>query len=175
MKLPLLFALTLLVPATVVAEEVHHGDTSPYRGEEARPIKSLSEAGVSELLRGGGWGLAKAAELNGMPGPSHVLRMGTELALTEDQRKRVREVFETMQREAVAEGVRYVSLEEGLEERFRHRRVSATGLMTLLATIEESRARLRFVHLSAHLMLLDILTRPQIDTYNRLRGYEVPG
>ncbi|MBB5537167.1 hypothetical protein [Rhizobium giardinii] len=71
--------------------------------------------------------------------------------------------------------MRYVSLEEGLEERFRHRHVTATELLTLLAKIEESRARLRFVHLSAHLMLLDILTQPQIETYNRLRGYKVPG
>ncbi|MGI0526662.1 hypothetical protein [Rhizobium giardinii] len=175
MKLPMLFALTLLVPATAVAQEVHHGHTSAYRGEEARAIKSLSEADVAELRRGGGWGLAKTAELNGMPGPSHVLKMGAELALTADQQERVRKVFDDMRREAVAEGLRYVSLEEGLEERFRHWHVTATELMTLLATIEESRARLRFVHLSAHLMLLDILTQPQIDTYNRLRGYKVPG
>lgn len=175
MKLPLLFALTLLVPATAVAEEVHHGHASPYRGEEARPIKSLSEADVAELRRGGGWGLAKAAELNGMPGPSHVLKMGKELSLATEQEERVRKVFDDMRREAAAEGMRYVSLEEGLEERFRHRHVTATELLTLLAKIEESRARLRFVHLSAHLMLLDILTQPQIETYNRLRGYKVPG
>ncbi|MEK1925201.1 MAG: hypothetical protein AAAB11_07105 [Rhizobium giardinii] len=175
MKLPLLFALTLLVPATAVAEEVHHGHASPYRGEEARPIKSLSEADVAELRRGGGWGLAKTAELNGMPGPSHVLKMGKELSLATEQEERVRKVFDDMRREAAAEGMRYVSLEEGLEERFRHRHVTATELLTLLATIEESRARLRFVHLSAHLMLLDILTQPQIETYNRLRGYKVPG
>ena len=36
---------------------------------------------------------------------------------------RVRKVFETMQREVVSEGVRYVSLEKGLDERFRLRRV----------------------------------------------------
>jgi hypothetical protein len=175
MKLPLLLALTLVLPTTAVAQQAHHDHNSAYVGEEVRSIKSLSDDDISELRRGGGWGLAKAAELNGMPGPSHVLKMGTELALTADQQARVRNVFETMQREAVAEGVRYVALEEDLEERFRLRRVAGTELMTLLATIEESRARLRFVHLSAHLMLLDILTQPQIDTYNRLRGYNAPG
>ncbi len=109
-----------------------------------------------------------------MPGPSHVLKMGKELSLATEQEERVRKVFDDMRREAAAEWMRYVSLEEGLEEKFRHRHVTATELLTLLATIEESRARLRFVHLSAHLMLLDILTQPQIDTYNRLRGYKCP-
>ena len=173
MKFAVLLVLTMLLPTIVVARDSHHGHKSDYAGEELRPIKSLSDEDIAELRRGGGWGLAKAAELNGMPGPSHVLKMGKELALTADQQARVRAVFENMRREAVAEGMQYIALEKGLEERFRHRRVSATELTTLLAAIEESRARLRFVHLSAHLRLLDILTQPQIDTYNRLRGYKV--
>lgn len=175
MKLPLLLALTLALPTAAVAQQALHDHSSAYAGEEARSIKSLSDDDISELRRGGGWGLAKAAELNGMPGPSHVLKMTEQIALSEDQKRRVRVVFEDMQREAIVEGERYVFLEEGLEERFRLRRVSPSELMTLLATLEESRARLRFVHLSAHLMLLDILTQSQIDTYNRLRGYKVPG
>ncbi|WP_426131407.1 hypothetical protein [Pararhizobium sp. PWRC1-1] len=97
------------------------------------------------------------------------------MALGEDQKRNVLSVFENMQREAIAEGARYVSLEEDLEARFRARDVSATELKAELARIEESRARLRFVHLAAHLELLDILTEAQIDTYNRLRGYKEPG
>ena len=38
--------------------------TSPYTGQETRRIKSLSSEDIAELQRGGGWGLAKAAELN---------------------------------------------------------------------------------------------------------------
>jgi Spy/CpxP family protein refolding chaperone len=175
MKLPLLLALTILLPTTAVSQQVHHDHESAYAGEEARSIKSLSDDDISELSQGGGWGLAKAAELNGMPGPSHILKMERELALTADQQARVRNVFQGMQREAVAEGARYISLEEDLEARFRERDVSETELKAALTKIEESRARLRFVHLSAHLALLDVLTKPQIDTYNRLRGYKVPG
>lgn len=70
------------------------------------------------MSRGGGWGFAKAAELNGIPGPTHVLGMAKELSLTAAQDPRVREVFGNMRREAVAEGVRYVSLETDLEEMF---------------------------------------------------------
>ena len=175
MKLPVLLALTILLPTTAVAQQAHHDHKSAYAGQEARSIKSLSDDDISELRRGGGWGLAKAAELNGMPGPSHVLKIATELELSADQERRVRAVFEDMQREAIVEGARYVSLEEDLEARFREHDVSATELKTALAKIEESRARLRFVHLSAHLALLDVLTKPQIDAYNSLRGYKEPG
>ena len=45
---------------------------SPYAGQENRQIKSLSANDIQELKRGGGWGLAKAAELNGLPGPAQV-------------------------------------------------------------------------------------------------------
>lgn len=175
MKLPVLLALTILLPTTAVAQQAHHDHKSAYAGQDARSIKSLSDDDISELRRGGGWGLAKAAELNGMPGPSHVLKIATELELSADQERRVRAVFEDMQREAIVEGARYVSLEEDLEARFRERDVSATELKAALAKIEESRARLRLVHLSAHLALLDILTNLQIDAYNRLRGYKEPG
>ncbi len=37
---------------------------SKYIGQENRAIKSLSSEDIAELERGGGWGLAKAAELN---------------------------------------------------------------------------------------------------------------
>ncbi|CAN7503757.1 hypothetical protein LJR255_003422 [Pararhizobium sp. LjRoot255] len=66
MKLPITLALTLLLPATAGAQQAHHDHKSAYAGEEVRSIKSLSEDDISELRRGGGWGLAKAAELNGM-------------------------------------------------------------------------------------------------------------
>lgn len=100
------------------------------------------------------------------------MKMADQIALDDDQKIRVRIIFENMQREAIVEGARYISLEEDLEAKFRKRDVSATELKTDLVEIEESRARLRFAHLSAHLMLLDILTEPQVDTYNRLRGYK---
>ena len=62
-----------------------HAHASPYAGEQARDIKALSQQDVEEILRGGGWGLAKAAELNGMPGPTHVLDMAADLNLSPGQ------------------------------------------------------------------------------------------
>ena len=38
------------------------------------PIRGLSEQEIDDLTNGRGMGLARAAELNGYPGPLHVLR-----------------------------------------------------------------------------------------------------
>ena len=57
------FALSLVIHMTSLAQ---HGSAEhkPYAGMQERPIKSLSDADIRELKRGGGWGLALAAELN---------------------------------------------------------------------------------------------------------------
>ena len=52
---------------------------------QSRAIKSLSESDIQELRRGGGWGLALPAELNGMPGPVHLLELKDQIPLATDQ------------------------------------------------------------------------------------------
>jgi hypothetical protein len=69
--------------ATVFAADDNH--LNPYAGQQHRPIKALSAADVEALENGQGWGLAKPAELNGYPGPLHVLELADELQLTEEQ------------------------------------------------------------------------------------------
>ena len=59
--------------------------TSKYVGQEKRDIKSLSDEDIKELKAGAGWGLAKAAELNELPGPKHILEMKKEIELTFEQ------------------------------------------------------------------------------------------
>ena len=63
---------------------------SPYTGMQTRPIKALSEQQVADLRAGRGTGLALAAELNGYPGPSHVLELADKLELTTNQRANVK-------------------------------------------------------------------------------------
>jgi hypothetical protein len=111
-----LFAINPALAAETHREHVH---ASPYAGEETREIKALSGEDVDELLRGGGWGFAKAAELNGMPGPSHVLDMASELGLSVEQVERTRRIRDAMRREAKAIGERFVAKEVALETRFR--------------------------------------------------------
>ena len=72
-----------------------HAQT-PYAGMQTRPIKALSEQQISDLDTGRGMGLALAAELNGYPGPSHVLELADKLELSAEQRATMRALFDSM-------------------------------------------------------------------------------
>lgn len=167
-------ALALSLAAPAFAQEGHrHGQagTSPYAGEQARAIKSLSEDDLAELRRGGGWGLAKPAELNGYPGPAHLLELKDAIPLEPDQVAAIEAVFEAMQAQAIAEGERLIAREAELDRAFREHTVTAAGLRELLGEIEASRAALRYVHLSAHLATVPLLSEAQVARYVILRGY----
>ena len=145
--------------------------TSPYAGQESRPIKSLSAEDLAELRRGGGWGLARAAELNGMPGPAHLLELKDRIPLTAGQATAISAIFRDMRAAAIAEGNRLISREEALETAFRNGGVTDRSLQELLSEIGQARTALRYVHLAAHLKTLPLLTHDQIARYNVLRGY----
>ena len=76
----------------------------PYAGLQTRPLKALSGEDLADLREGRGMGLALAGELNGYPGPKHVLELARELNLTEAQRARTQELFDAMKAEAVPLG-----------------------------------------------------------------------
>src|ERR1700745_1824509 len=74
---------------------------SPYRNQMNTEIRGLSDQEVSDLREGRGMGRARAAELNGYPGPRHVLdaaRAG-QLALTPEQTRAAERLFDGMARE----------------------------------------------------------------------------
>ncbi|OAP35189.1 hypothetical protein AU381_25930 [Sinorhizobium glycinis] len=166
--IPAILVFLLSLPAAANEEHVH---SSHYAGQQMREIKSLSPDDVSELQNGRGWGLAKAAELNGMPGPSHVLKMKRELGLTADQEAVTRNIFEKMRHEAIAEGKRLIAEEALLEVGFRERSLDRDSLRDRLRGIELSRSSLRYIHLAAHLEMFRVLDEHQNKRYNELRGY----
>jgi hypothetical protein len=168
-----LVALAMLAAAPGSALAQHGGQVSasPYAGEEPRAIKSLSADDIAELRRGGGWGLAKAAELNGLPGPVHLLELKDEIPLSADQVAAISEIFATMQADAIAGGERLIAREQALEDSFRDRSVTGESLRRMLVEIEQSRAALRYIHLAAHLATPALLTETQIARYVALRGY----
>ena len=145
--------------------------TSPYAGQESRTIKSLSAEDLAELRRGGGWGLAKAAELNGMPGPAHLLELKDQIHLTPEQVSAISAIVTDMRATAIAEGERLIAREEALETAFRNGSVTDLSLQGLLSEIGQARMALRYVHLVAHLKTRPLLTHDQIAQYNALRGY----
>ena len=67
------FAATVLAFSTAALAQ------SPYSGMQSRPIKALSEQQIADLRAGRGMGLALPAELNGYPGPVHVLELADKL------------------------------------------------------------------------------------------------
>ena len=83
-------AFTALIAAAAAASP------GPYAGEQARPIKALSAQQVADPRAGKGMGLAKAAELNGYPGPMHILELADQLALSDAQLRSSRGIFEDM-------------------------------------------------------------------------------
>ena len=143
----------------------------PYAGQQHRPISSLSEDDVAQIRAGHGWGLAKPAELNGYPGPAHVLELASELRLTADQKARVQAEFDRMQSAAKATGAELLAAELAIDSAFRAGGMSEASLQTLLDAAERARSRLRAVHLKAHLAVTPVLTPEQRTKYSELRGY----
>lgn len=144
---------------------------SKYAGQEKRLIKSLSKYDIQQLRTGKGWGLAKAAELNGMPGPSHILQMKKKIGLTKKQERQVQALFNDMQEKAIPLGDELIALEEKLNSSFADKTITARGLDQQLSSIAVVRKKLRYVHLATHLKTTKILTPNQTNEYNWLRGY----
>ena len=167
-----LLTLVMLLPGlTAQASENASSHHSKYAGQQSRAIKSLSAEDIAELKRGGGWGLAKAAELNGVPGPIHLLEMKNEIGLDEAQRSAIGAIYRRMKSRAIIHGERLIDLERRLESGFRNRTITDVLLRDSLSAIAETKKELRYVHLAAHIETLKILSEKQIRTYNALRGY----
>jgi len=117
--------------------------------------------------------MAKAGELNGYPGPRHVLDASNseELNLTERQNQQIIELYEEMQFEAIELGRQIVDLEKEINDAFADKSISEKVLQEKANKSAKLYGQLRFVHLKYHLYMLDILTPNQVKPYNELRGY----
>ncbi len=144
---------------------------SPYAGQQGRTIKALSAEEVRSYLSGEGMGFAKAAELNHYPGPKHVLAMAKDLKLSPEQEQRTRQIFARMQGEATDLGRQLVNKEGELDRVFSSLQGKEGDVARLTSEIGGLLGRLRHAHLRAHLEMRAILSREQIEAYDRLRGY----
>lgn len=173
MKLAIAAAvMTLATPAA--AQHQHHQPQqhqTPYAGMQQRAVKALSEQQIADLRAGRGMGLALAGELNGYPGPLHVIELADQLSLTSEQRRRVQELFDAMKAEAKVVGEALIDLEQALDREFADRRISTDSLERLTAQIGETQGKLRAIHLKYHLTTAALLTENQRHRYARLRGY----
>jgi hypothetical protein len=166
-------AITVAV-SLVSVSSLADSSPSPYEGQQTRPIKALSEQDIAALLNGEGMGMAKAAELNGYPGPKHVLTLANELRLTEHQRQQVQAIFDRMSNAVRPLGAELIGHELLLDRLFAEGDVTLDRLAVETTAIGTLEGSLRSVHLAAHLQTRALLNADQIALYNGLRGYDNP-
>ena len=163
-------SLLMVGVALLIAVPVHAADM-PYAGQQSRPIKALSDDDIAALQNGEGMGMAKAAELNGYPGPKHVLDLARQLQLTDGQWRGVQAIFDRMSAAAKPLGGELIAQEQVLDQLFAKGDITPDRLAAATAAIAELQGRLRAVHLSAHVETRALLNPDQIARYKQLRGY----
>jgi Spy/CpxP family protein refolding chaperone len=166
----MLVAAAVCFPLSLQAQHKHAGHT-PYSGMQQRAIKSLSDSDIEELRRGAGWGLALPAELNGMPGPAHLLELKEQIPLNAEQVQKIQVLFDDMKRAAIPVGERLIQAESTIEAAFASGKIDEATLRRLVIAAESARSELRIIHLSQHFKTVPLLRPEQIQRYNVLRGY----
>jgi len=161
--IPLMLTWLLASPA--------FAENAPYAGQDARDIKALAPEHVDGLLSGAGLGYAKAAELNGWPGPLHVLELADALALSSEQHAEITTIREAMLTKAMPLGEALVAAEAALDVLFAEGTPDAAAVAEGTAEISAIEAELRAVHLAAHLEVKPLLSQHQQMVYAKQRGY----
>ena len=186
MRLAALLALAVVtlgaLPNSAAAQHqgghgAHRGGTDhgQYAGQQSRTVAAFSEEEVEGHLDGRGLGYARPAELNGYPGPMHVLELKSELALTPDQIAVTEALFKTMKIRARAAGQSYIEAEKALDAAFKSAAADTPTNAVLVRAADARRAEKRLAHLEAHIEMSRILSNEQRASYRRLRGYTAAG
>ena len=178
------FLLTLLVVGVVsggvagAMTPVHaehnpksHNTHTGYSGMESRAIKALSREQIADLHEGKGMGASLPAELNGVPGPLHVLQLREPLKVTASQAAELERITAAMRDEAQSLGRQVVEAEAQLDRAFASGAADEKRVRESAMRIAELQGRLRAVHLVAHLQTKALLSHEQVVAYNQLRGY----
>ena len=162
--------MLLLIAATCLAANALARDEAPGTGAQESAIRSLTERDVQGLQNGRGMGMGRVAELNGYPGPRHVLELANELELSHEQIEATQLIFAEMRIAAVATGAEIIEAESRLDQLFAAHEADPASVQTALTQIGVMRARLRFVHIEAHMKMRELLTNEQIDAYDLHRA-----
>jgi hypothetical protein len=147
----------------------------PYADSVGREIKALSAEETKGLLEGAGLGFALPAELNGWPGPKHVIELAAMLGIDDQTLARVEAIRAEMSREAKALGAELVAAERELDRLLAQAEPGDADLEPRLAALVDRasalRGRVRFVHLRAHLATRPLLSAEQLAHYERARAH----
>jgi Spy/CpxP family protein refolding chaperone len=172
------FAVSTSALAQNSGHHGHHGPSTtpaqsaaPYAGEQMRDIKALSTQETQDWLEGKGMGLAKAAELNGYPGPMHVLELQDQLNLSPAQRQATLALMARHKGNVRQLGSELVAAELALDRAFSSKQIDAAAVARYSEQIGTLTAKIRASHLVTHLEQTRLLKEEQITSYAALRGY----
>ena len=161
----------VLIAFALAADSSPAQSQQPYAGFEARSIKALSQQQIADLRAGRGMSLALAAEVNGYPGPMHVLEFADSLDLSDQQRAKMQELITAMKAEAIPLGEQLIVQEADLDKQFANKTITPASLAVSTGAIGATHAALRRAHLKYHLFTVEVLTPAQVQRYTELRGY----
>jgi hypothetical protein len=164
-------ALSAWIASAAIAGAGDEAASGAYAGQQTRDIKALSERDITGLLEGQGAGLARAAELNGYPGPAHTLNLKGPFGLDADQVAASEALMSSHKARARALGAALVEAERRLDALFARQQASTESVESATREIGMVQARLRAEHLATHLAQAEMLTADQIKRYGILRGY----
>jgi hypothetical protein len=153
------------------------GILAPHHETSGPEIPGLGADEVAELLEGRGMGQARVADVQGYPGPRHVLDAwgAGALPLSAGQATRIQEIARTMASEARRVGRLVLDTERELALAFRGGGIDAVSLRPRVERIAALRGELRTVHLRAHIETRAVLDPAQIARYTELRGHAPDG
>jgi len=100
-----------------------------------------------------------------------VLELATQLELSQEQLEQTRAIHSRMESDAKAAGASLVAAERELDTLFRTRKATPELLNAALQKVASTEARVREVHLLAHIEQTKVLSAEQIARYGELRGY----
>ena len=140
------------------------------------PTRSLAPEEIRGLQEGEGMWLARAAELNGFPGPAHILEAARagKIDLYAEQRQAIERIHAATKAKAQALGHQILAQEAALETTFRSGRIVEADLARQVEDIGRKLAELRLTHLRAHVLTAALLRPEQIEEYYQYRGYAAP-
>lgn len=168
---PILMACLLTATGTALAQHDHGAAASSYAGWQGREIKALSSEQVADLREGRGMGASLPAELNGVPGPLHVLQMAERLGVSAEQRRSLERITAAMKASAQQLGEQVIAAEADLDKAFEAGTADEALIREATSRIAALQGRLRATHLLAHLQTRQLLSAEQVAAYNVARGY----
>lgn len=161
----------LAIMLATVTQSILAQPTSPYTELRAREIKALAPEQIRDLREARGMGLSLPAELNGAPGPLHVIELRQALAITDEQASEIERITVGMRARAKSLGEDIIRAEAALDQAFKNGTPDEAAVGALTERIGQLNGQLRAAHLNAHLQTKRVLTPVQLAAYDRARGY----